>query len=155
MMSANRSMILVRIFGAISSKPRLVMCASVVVAGLAAWKTTGIHPATSIASMLATDAPASRALAQVTERFAIGDELIVLATLPGTMERREGRRRLVQFAERLERTIAGDAEASRLCRKTTYKPDAGFRRFFESEILPTALYYLDDESFAPSRRITL
>ena len=75
-MNANRTIFLVRIFGAISSKPRLVLCAAVMVAGLAVWSTTRIHPATSIASMLATDDPASKALAQVADRFATGDELI-------------------------------------------------------------------------------
>ncbi|MCH9001430.1 MAG: MMPL family transporter [Planctomycetes bacterium] len=147
-MNANRTIFLVRIFGAISSRPRLVLCAAVMVAGLAVWSTTRIHPATSIASMLATDDPASKALALLADRFATGDELIVLATLPSSVNRSEGRRQLVQFAQKLESEIAGDAESARLCRRTTYKPDAGFRRFFESEILPAALYYLDDESFA-------
>ncbi|MCH8149610.1 MAG: MMPL family transporter, partial [Planctomycetes bacterium] len=150
-MSANHTILLVRAFGAISSRPRLVLCMSVIIAGLATWRTMHIHPATSIASMLATDDPASKALAQIADRFAAGDELIVLATLPGKVNRTEGRPHLVQFAQELESEIAGDAESARLSLKTTSKPDAAFRRFFESEILPAALYYLDDESFARFR----
>ena len=123
-MSANRSNHLVRAVGAISSRPGLVLCASVMIAGLATWRTTHIHPATSIASMLATDDPASKALAQVADRFATGDELIVLATLPSAVNRSEGRRQLVRFAQKLESEISGDAEAARLSLKTTYKPDA-------------------------------
>ena len=155
-MNGNRITLLARLFGALAVRPRRVLFACVMVAGLAAFGATRIHPATSIASMLATNDPASRALAQVAEHFAIADELIVLATLPDGFDRYEGRRLLVRFAERVVREIEGNPEAARLCGKTTYKPDEEFRTFFESEILPAALYYLDDKEFSRFRsRLTV
>jgi len=130
----------------LASRPGLVIAVWLAIAALSGLGASRIHPTPSIASMLDEDNPATRSLAAVTERFSVGDEVIVVASVPESVDSRASRARLSAFAESLAQQIDNDASAA-LCRRVTYRKSGGMRRFLESKILPSALYYVDDSSF--------
>lgn len=132
----------VHLFGWAARHPRVTLSVAVLCTVLGAIGAARIHPSVSIADTLSDDEPASRALARIAERFAAGDELIVIASLPDSEDRARGRLR--SFARRLEDAIAASPDLGALCGDVICGAPPDFRRFIRSELIPAGLLYLDD-----------
>lgn len=128
---------------------------SVVVAAAVVTSVLRIEPDASLQTMLASDQPASRALATVLEDFASASDLLVLASVSDTgdsnVPRSVARERLAAFAERLARRVESDREAERLIVELRYRPDEEWRRFVSEVVTPNLLMYLDDAAYAALR----
>ncbi|MEM8737854.1 MAG: MMPL family transporter [Planctomycetota bacterium] len=149
--------------GIVTARPwwTLALVAVLTAAGLST--ALRLQPATGVQDMLADNQPAALALVQVLDRFALVDDLVILARLPnpaGTRpedttedlspDRAAARRggsppgdpeRLLAFAERLEANLADDPGVADL----RYRPSSEARAFVEQLVIPRGLYYLDPD----------
>ena len=85
-------------------------------------------------------------MVRVLRDFSAADQLLVLATLPSGTTSAKGP--LLDFARRLEARLAANPDVSAV----VFQPDETTRHFFERELVPAGLYYLNDAGLAAARR---
>ncbi|HEX4792900.1 MAG TPA: MMPL family transporter [Humisphaera sp.] len=110
-----------------------------------------LHADAAIDAMLARNNDSTRALARVINDFEVADDLIVIASLPDSAAAPDPDR-LLGFAGRLEKEIAGSKEASQQTSAIIYRADSQMMDFFRDVLAPSAVFYLDDASFAAAQR---
>lgn len=118
-------------------------------AALALWGTRRLQADSSLQAMFSRNTPAAAALVHVMDDFGAADDLLVLATIPANAPADADR--LTRFAKRLDAAIASDPSAAPLVDAVIYKADAQTRAWFENVLIPSAVYYLDDEAYAAAR----
>ena len=60
--------------------------------------------------------------------------------------------KLLRFAERFSQEVAKSPHATQITEGVAYAPDPDFRKFIEQVLVPSGLYYLDDEAFSRARQ---
>lgn len=100
-----------------------------------------LRPETSFQGLLDRADPAVIAMGRVLEQFPVGNELLVLASLP---QNETDSAKLIAFADRLATRAKGDA----LITHVRYRADERTRAFVERVVVPNGLYYLDDAQLA-------
>ena len=132
--------------------PGLALGFAFVAALLAAVSTSRLQPDTSFQSLFSPNDPAANALNRVLNHFPAAEEMLVLATTPGTAPKPE---QLIEFADRLKQKIDRDPQTSKLIAAIHYRADARTRDFVTKVIVPNGLFYLSDSEFhAATRRLT-
>src|SRR5205823_9955840 len=91
---------------------------------------------------------AATSLIRVLDHFAGVEELLVLVSSPDSSDVEK----LTAFAERFEGAVGNDPETANLTAGITYRADERTREFFEKVLVPSALFYLDEESFAAAKQ---
>jgi len=94
--------------------------------------------------------PSDDAMVRVLDAYPASGELLVLATVPDGQEANP--EKLLAFARRFADGVAASPEASALTAGVAFTPDPDFRRFIEQVLVPSGLYYLDDDAFARARQ---
>ncbi|MDB5329773.1 MAG: hypothetical protein JWP03_924 [Phycisphaerales bacterium] len=119
---------------------------------LAAAGTSRIHAEGSLAAMFARDNRSADALVRVLDDFDTADDLLVMASLPPSDAASAADvDRLLAFGRRLEAEVARAAETRDLTDGVFFEPDAQSKAYFEKVLVPAALFYLDDASFAAAK----
>lgn len=104
---------------------------------------------TSLEALFAQNDPAARAMVHVLNHYSAVEELLVLATTPANHAEPE---KLASFAADLEKAISSDAQASKLTAGVIWRTDPQTEKFFEQVLVPSAMFYLDDASFAAAKQ---
>ncbi|CAN5432344.1 hypothetical protein BH09PLA1_BH09PLA1_12520 [soil metagenome] len=113
-----------------------------------------LRPETSFQGLLDRSDPAVIAIGRVLEQFPVGNELLVLASLPDGAADPDPAP-LVAFAERLQFAAASDDSAKPLIAHVRFRADERTRAFVERVIIPNGLYYLDESQVAAvAQRLT-
>jgi predicted RND superfamily exporter protein len=129
--------------------PRRTVGFALLLAALSALSVLRLRPDTSLKSFFPSADPAAAALDRVFTHFPAADEMLVLATVPGS---EPGPDRLLAFAGRLQQNIAGDAEASTLVASLRYRIGSQGQDFAAKVVVPNGLFYLSDAEFAAARQ---
>jgi len=128
--------------------------ATLIIAGAAALiailLTFRLHTDTSLEAMFTKSDPSARALGHVLNDFPAADQLLILASLPDSAQ--PDPQKLSEFGHRFSEAVTKSPELSALTDGVLYQADADSRAFVEHVIAPSAIYYLDDASFAAARR---
>ena len=130
----------------VTARPRVTLGVTLALCLVCLWKALQIQPATGVQDMLADDQPAAVAFGEVLGRYALIDDLVVLARLPGAEDAADPQR-LIGFARRLEAELADEPRVASL----EYRPSSEVERFVEEVVIPHGLYYLDDPQRAALR----
>jgi predicted RND superfamily exporter protein len=131
--------------------PRAAVGAMLLIAIVASWSASRIRPDASLAAMFPRHDPAADALVRVLDDFPAADQLIVLASLPDNSAGLDPDQ-LLAFGERFENALHQSPDVEHLTTGIYFRADAQSRQFVEKVIGPSALFYLDDESFQAARR---
>jgi predicted RND superfamily exporter protein len=128
----------------------LMVAALIVALSIAsAWR---LQPASSLQSMMNDREPSAIAMDRILSNFATVDKLLLVARL------RDGDRKLLAaFGRRVEHAITNDPQLSSWVSEIRYVRGAltGDRAFYEEQIIPTGLFYLDDRQLSDLlRRLT-
>lgn len=129
--------------------PAIVLGVAVLLALVAVLLIRRLHVDTSLASLFERDNPAAMALQRVTERFSAVEELLLLVEAPGDPPQTG---KTIAFAQRLEHALATDPSAASLAAGFSFRADEQIRQFIEKEIVPNAIFYLDDAAFAAAQQ---
>ena len=117
-----------------------------------------LRPDASFEGLFPRGSPSGAAVVRVLNDFAVAEELLVLVSVP------EGRdlsttspdasptEALLSFARRFEHAVRADPTLGNMAAAVVYRADPQTQQFFEREVVPAGLYYLDDASFAEARR---
>src|SRR5258706_3008672 len=132
--------------------PRAALLISVALALLSVLAVSRVRPDASLESMMSSGDPAVAKLVRMLNEFPVAEELLVLATMPEGSESAGDSRKLLEYAERLERDIGKSPEPSALCGEISYRAPPQVREFIEEVIVRNGLFYLDDEAFAAARK---
>lgn len=133
-------------------KPAGAIVVALCFAALAAFGLTRIHADPSLEAMFSRDSAAGKALSRVLNDFGAVDEVLVVATLPGAREATPADvDRLLRFGQRLTQKLAQDPQARQLSDGAFYRPDDQTRAYFEKVLVPAAIYFMDDATFAAAR----
>ena len=128
---------------------------AVLVALLATAAVTRLHSDASLEAVFSRNSHAAQALARISEDFSAADDLIVLASLPPSQSGADPDR-LLAFAQRMESASTRTPAANELTDGVFYRIDAQSMEFFQKVLVPSAVFYLDDASFAAAqKRLTL
>jgi predicted RND superfamily exporter protein len=113
-----------------------------------------LKPDTSIVSMFSRNDPAAQSLVQVLDGYSAAEELLVLVTVPDTIDSPNAPRpaRLVEFAKRFEQSLTTSPDAAALVEAVIYRADADTKKFFQDILAPAGIFYLDDAAFAQARQ---
>lgn len=106
-----------------------------------------LRPDASLRAMFARNDPAADALVRVLDRFGAAEELLVLVTSD-----EPDPPKLIAFAERFDKALTTSPESGKLVEAVLYRPDDDTARFFREQLVPSGLFYLDDEAFADARQ---
>jgi len=131
--------------------PWLVVALAGLCAVLAAIATTRLRPNGSLAAMFPAHDPAAEALVHVLDDFPAADQLIVLATLPDGTAGPDANR-LTEFGRRFTEAVHASSDVERLTDGVFYLPDSDTRAFVENVLGPSAIFYLDEPTFAAARQ---
>src|SRR5258706_3560134 len=132
--------------------PRAALLISVALALLSVLAVSRVRPDASLESMMSSGDPAVAKLVRMLNEFPVAEELLVLATMPEGSESAGDSRKLLEYAERLEKGVRRSPEASALCGEISYRAPPQVREFIEKVIVPNGLFYLDDDAFAAARK---
>jgi predicted RND superfamily exporter protein len=132
-------------------RPWLALAVALVAAGLSVLAVGHLHMDTSLAPLFSRSDPAATAMLRVLDDFSGAEELIVLASLPDEHAAPDPDK-LAAFASRLDADIHASPEAKQLVHSVTYRADEQTMDFFEKVLVPTGLFYLDDDAFAQARK---
>src|SRR5262245_51417524 len=116
----------------ITRRPAIVVLVAVVLAIVALLGVARLRIDTSLASLFDENDPSARALVRVLEHFSAVDELLIFVDTPANQTAEA--QKLTAFAARLERSIAADSVASRLCEAVAYRVDPQMRDFVEKVV---------------------
>src|SRR5687768_236571 len=105
---------------------------------------------TSLDTLFPRGNPSADALVRVLDAYPASGELILLASMPDGQV--PDPQKLLAFAERFASGVAASAEARSLTAGVAFAPDPNFRQFIEQVLVPSGLYYLDDDAFARARQ---
>ncbi|MBC8105958.1 MAG: MMPL family transporter [Anaerolineae bacterium] len=108
---------------------------------------TRLHPETSFQALLDKTDPAVVAMGRVLEQFPVGNELLVLASLPDDAKQADPAQ-LLAFADRLQSAVARDESTKSLITHVRFRADPRTRAFVEQVVIPNGLYYLDQSQLA-------
>ena len=91
--------------------------------------------------------PSARALGRIVQDFAPFDTLLLVARLPDSLGTEP--QPLEAFVQRLEQTIAADAALRESIRdiRSIRGASSAERTYFETQVIPAGLYYLNDIQF--------
>jgi predicted RND superfamily exporter protein len=100
--------------------------------------------------MLAQDDAAPRVLAKAVEEFGVLDDLILLVTAAPVASASPGFADddLRGFAERLADRIRSSTVLSAMCGEILYRRPREWRSFIQDQMVPAALWYVDDQTIA-------
>jgi predicted RND superfamily exporter protein len=115
-----------------------------------ALRLTHLHADPALEKMANQNDPSAKALARVLNHFSAVEDLLILVTLPEN-EQHPDPAKLTAYAKKLEQAIRADPKANGLCNGIVYRTDEQTRQFFETVLVPSALYYLDDATLAAAR----
>lgn len=127
-------------------RPWRTLAVAAVFVGVAALLALRLEPSPSLEPMFATDDPAARAMLKVLHDFRAADQLLVLVR-DASESAEPAAAKLLAFASRLEDAIRAEPEAAALTASVMYRPADLVRPFFEQQVAPAGLYYLDDAEF--------
>jgi len=130
--------------------PRMVLAAAFVLALLASIAVSQLRRSNSLHDLLGGQSDSAAALQRVMDRFAVVDELLVLATDSDRAARptpEESSAFLLRFAAEFEAAVVASPEASAMCSRIRSRPDTEVLEFFREEVVPAGLLYLDDLEF--------
>jgi len=135
---------LAAVSGLTLARPWLMVVAAVALTAAALAAALQLEPATGVQDMLADDQPSAIAFGKMVDRYALVDDLVVIAELPGEplwADRPDpaGVDRLIAFARELDRRLANDPVAAGV----RYRPAADARAFVEEVVVPRGWDYLD------------
>ncbi|MEM6458175.1 MAG: MMPL family transporter [Planctomycetota bacterium] len=123
----------------VTARPGVTLLVVLGLCGVALLVALRIEPATGVADMLADDQPSSVALGQVVGRYALVDDLVVLARLPeGSVNANPAR--LIGFAARLQAELTDEP----IVADVRYRPTAQATAFVEEVLVPRGWHYLDE-----------
>jgi len=134
----------------------VALVAALVVAAVVA--VLRLRPDASFEGLFPRGSPSGAAVVRVLNDFAVAEELLVLVSVP------EGHasatnplaapppERLLWFARQFEDATHADPALASMAAAVVYRADPQTQQFFEREVVPAGLYYLDDASFAEARR---
>ena len=135
-------------------RPGLTLCIAAIILLCAAWSASRLSFDPRLESLLPKDAASTDALSHLINDFHLLDEALILVEVPsrnsqvGPEQQEQDAARLEAYAQRLQKAIENDAEASRLVQSVQYKAGEEVRRFVENVIVPAAGLYVDDAAFA-------
>ncbi len=134
--------------------PILTILVTLLICALAAMGVSRLRPEPSLDSMFDQGDPAARALLRVLNEFGAVEEMLLLARTPDDAPPDPDK--LARFAKRLEQKIASSPAAREMCDSIAYQLDPEMMRFFQEQLVPSGLYYLDEEAIEQARqRLTL
>lgn len=139
-------------------RPRVVLLAAVMICGLSIISAMRLTPNVSLSAMLADDAPSAAAMQRIADRYRAMDELLLVASVPGSIDQAPSRAMLLAFAQRLEQRVAEDAAVSAMITRISYaiEDDDPEQQFVREVIVPNMLLYVDEADFDRAReRLTL
>jgi predicted RND superfamily exporter protein len=137
------------ILNAPARHPRRTLCFALLLAALSLLSVLRLRPETSLKSFFPSADPAAAALDRVFTHFPAADEMLVLATVPGT---EPGPQQLLAFAGRLQQEVTTDAEAAKLVASLRYRAGEQGRDFVTHVVVPKGLFYLNDAEFAAAQQ---
>ncbi|QOV88107.1 efflux RND transporter permease subunit [Humisphaera borealis] len=105
---------------------------------------------TSLSALFPRGNPSADALVRVLDAYPASGELILLASMAEGQD--AAPEKLLAFAERFSQAVANSPDARQITAGVAYAPDPAFRTFIEQVLVPSGLYYLDDEAFARARQ---
>lgn len=117
-----------------------------VMAGLGASR---LRPEPSMESMFDKNDPASRALLRVVSGFGAAEEMLLFARTPA--EAAPDPDKLTRFAEKLREAIKASPQAAGMCDGVSYRVDPDMMRFFQEQLVPSGLYYLEEKDVAAAK----
>ena|GEM_PF-1050716 len=106
-----------------------------------------IHPDASLDAMFTGHSAAGAALSHVMHDFDAVDELLVLVSLPD-QKAQPSPDQLLGFAQRFEDQVKGSKSSTDLVDSVIYRADSQTIEYFEKVLVPCAIFYLDDATFA-------
>jgi len=106
-----------------------------------------IHPDASLDAMFTGHSAAGAALSHVMHDFDAVDELLVLVSLPD-QNAPPNPDQLLGFAQRFEDQVKRAPESADLVDSVIYRADSQTIDFFQKILVPSAIFYLDDATFA-------
>jgi uncharacterized protein len=128
----------------------LMIAALILVLSIAS--ATRLQPVSSLQSMMSDSDPSAIAMDRILSDFGTVDKLLLVAsTVNGD------RNLLAAFGHKLEKAIASDPQLSLWVSEIRYTRGAltGDRAFFEEQVIPAGLFYLNDRQFSDLlRRLT-
>lgn len=129
--------------------PTWTLCAAAVVCVLCALGASRLRPEPALDSMFDAKDPASRALMTVLREFAAAEEMLLLVSTPQNQPANPDR--LLSYARELEKAVAASPELSEVCDGVAYRADPDMMRFFREQLVPSGLYYLNDEQLEKAK----
>lgn len=129
--------------------PKLAVGMLLVAAAAAIVSMARLHADTSVEAMFAQNDPSAIALSHVLNDFPAADQLLVLVSMP--RDAQVDPQRLLVFGQRFIETVHQLSEVEKLTDGIFFQADEESRSFFQKVIGPSALFYLNDETFEAAR----
>ena len=126
-------------------RPLRILVVAALCVALAALSASRIQPVPSLEPMFPRDTPAARALVRLLNDFSAADSLLLLVRAPEDAPNAEAQ--MLDFADRLERSIQNDDVARGMVLSMSYRPNDLPRRFMREQMAPAGLFYLNDSQF--------
>ena len=127
--------------------PIAILSIALAVALAAIISVSRIHPDASLDAMFTGHSAAGAALSHVMHDFDAVDELLVLVSLPD-QKAQPSPDQLLGFAQRFEDQVKGSKSSTGLVDSVIYRADSQTIEYFEKVLVPSAIFYLDDATFA-------
>ncbi|HEX5242344.1 MAG TPA: hypothetical protein VFW23_03700, partial [Tepidisphaeraceae bacterium] len=127
--------------------PIAILSIALAVALAAIISVSRIHPDASLEAMFTRHSPAGAALSHVMHDFDAVDELLVLVSLPD-QRAQPNPDQLLGFAQRFEDQVKQSKGSAELVDSVIYRADSQTIEYFEKVLVPSAIFYLDDSTFA-------
>ena len=121
-----------------TAKPWLAVLAATAITLAALGVALQIQPATGVQDMLADDQPSAMAFGKMIDRYALVDNLVILAELPASHSEADPDR-LISFATRLEAALDREPFVAAV----RFRPAADARAFIKDCVVPRGWDYLD------------
>ena len=127
--------------------PIAILSIAMAVALAAIISVSRIHPDASLEAMFTRHSAAGSALSHVMHDFDAVDELLVLVSLPD-QKAPPNPDQLLSFAQRFDDQIKHSKSSTELVDSVIYRADSQTIEYFEKVLVPSAIFYLDDATFA-------
>jgi len=130
------------IFSPLWQRPKRTLIVMAVVVTFALFGALRLRPAANMDFVFNSHDPASQAMAHVLQDFKATDQLILLVS-----QRLQEPQRLLDFAGQLDHALLTDERTTPYCARVTYRADEAMRQYVQQVIVPSGLYYLDDQAY--------
>ena len=127
--------------------PIAILSIALAVALAAIISVSRIHPDASLEAMFTRHSDAGSALSHVMHDFDAVDELLVLVSMPD-QKAPPNPDQLLGFAQRFEDQVKQSKSSTELVDSVIYRADSQTIEYFEKVLVPSAIFYLDDATFA-------